>query len=94
MNDLDPRITFTHAASGERLVVEALPLGQDGRYRAEVRLPLAGEWSWSIQAFTMDMELPALTADAAQKLGYRNVASLIGGYKALVMANWPMKTGA
>ena len=36
----------------------------------------------------------ALTADAAQRIGYRNVASLIGGYKALVMANWPMKTGA
>jgi rhodanese-related sulfurtransferase len=36
----------------------------------------------------------ALTADAAQRMGYRNVASLIGGYKALAMANWPMKTGA
>jgi len=36
----------------------------------------------------------ALTADAAQRMGYRNVASLIGGHKALVMANWPMKTGA
>jgi rhodanese-related sulfurtransferase len=36
----------------------------------------------------------ALTADAAQKLGYRKVASLIGGYKALVAANWPMKSGA
>jgi rhodanese-related sulfurtransferase len=33
----------------------------------------------------------ALTADAAQKMGYRNVHSLIGGYKALVEANWPMK---
>lgn len=33
----------------------------------------------------------ALTADAAQKMGYKNVASLIGGYKALVAANWPMK---
>lgn len=32
----------------------------------------------------------ALTADAAQKLGYRNVHSLIGGYKALVDAKWPM----
>ncbi|MBC8002368.1 MAG: sulfurtransferase [Opitutaceae bacterium] len=31
-----------------------------------------------------------LTADAAQKIGYRNVASLIGGYKGLVGANWPM----
>ena len=33
----------------------------------------------------------ALTADAAQKLGYRNVSSLIGGFKALVAADWPMK---
>jgi rhodanese-related sulfurtransferase len=33
----------------------------------------------------------ALTADAAQKMGYRNVTSLIGGYKGLVAANWPMK---
>jgi len=31
-----------------------------------------------------------LTADAAQKMGYRNVVSLIGGYKGLVAANWPM----
>jgi rhodanese-related sulfurtransferase len=33
----------------------------------------------------------ALTADAAQKMGYKNVTSLIGGYKGLVTANWPMK---
>jgi len=32
----------------------------------------------------------ALTADAAQKMGYRNVHSLIGGYKGLVEAKWPM----
>jgi rhodanese-related sulfurtransferase len=32
-----------------------------------------------------------LTADAAQKMGYRNVTSLIGGYKALVESQWPMK---
>ena len=32
-----------------------------------------------------------LTADAAQKMGYKNVSSLIGGYKALVAANWPME---
>lgn len=35
----------------------------------------------------------ALTADVAQKLGYRNVASLIGGFKALAAAGWPMKSG-
>ncbi len=33
----------------------------------------------------------ALTADAAQRMGYRKVYSLIGGYKGLVAANWPMK---
>jgi rhodanese-related sulfurtransferase len=33
----------------------------------------------------------ALTADAAQQMGYRNVYSLIGGYKGMVAANWPMK---
>jgi rhodanese-related sulfurtransferase len=36
----------------------------------------------------------ALTCDAAQKMGYRNVFSLIGGYKGLVAAAWPIKTGA
>ena len=32
----------------------------------------------------------ALTCDVAQRMGYRNVSSLIGGYKALVTAGWPM----
>jgi rhodanese-related sulfurtransferase len=35
-----------------------------------------------------------LTAEVAQKMGYRNVYSLTGGYKGLVQANWPMKSGA
>ena len=36
----------------------------------------------------------ALTCDAAQNMGYRNVHSLIGGYKGMVAAGWPMKSGA
>ncbi len=32
-----------------------------------------------------------LAADMAQKMGYKNVASLIGGYKAMVAEQWPMK---
>ncbi len=32
-----------------------------------------------------------LTADVAKRMGYKNVASLIGGYKGLVAGNWPMK---
>src|SRR5438874_2576786 len=34
-----------------------------------------------------------LTAEVAQKMGYGNVYSLMGGYKGLVQAKWPMKRG-
>lgn len=33
-----------------------------------------------------------LTADAAQQMGYQNVFSIMGGYKALVSAGLPMKS--
>jgi rhodanese-related sulfurtransferase len=32
----------------------------------------------------------AMTCDAAQKMGYKKVHSLIGGYKSMVAAGWPM----
>jgi rhodanese-related sulfurtransferase len=31
-----------------------------------------------------------LAAEVAQRMGYHNVFSLIGGYKALVQGHWPM----
>lgn len=34
----------------------------------------------------------AMACDAAQKIGYKNVHSLIGGYKGMVAAGWPMKS--
>ena len=33
----------------------------------------------------------ALTCDAAQKMGYKKVFSLIGGYRGMLAADWPMK---
>jgi rhodanese-related sulfurtransferase len=36
----------------------------------------------------------ALTCDTAQKMGYRNVHSLAGGYKAMAKSGWPMKSDA
>ena len=36
----------------------------------------------------------ALTADAAQRMGYRNVSSLIGGYKGLAQGGWAVKPEA
>ena len=35
----------------------------------------------------------ALTCDAAQRMGYKKVYSLIGGYKGMVAADWAMKSG-
>lgn len=35
-----------------------------------------------------------LTAATAQRMGYRNVYSLIGGYKGLVASHWPIITPA
>ena len=32
----------------------------------------------------------ALTCDVAQRMGYTNVLSLAGGYKAMAQAGWPM----
>ena len=34
-----------------------------------------------------------LSASAARRMGYWNCASIIGGYKAMVEAKWPMKSG-
>lgn len=34
-----------------------------------------------------------LAAEIAQRMGYNNCVSLIGGYKGLVAAQWPMKKG-
>jgi rhodanese-related sulfurtransferase len=34
-----------------------------------------------------------LAADVARRMGYRNVASLSGGYKAMLAAQWPMRSG-
>lgn len=36
----------------------------------------------------------ALTADVAQRMGYRNVFSLMGGYKGMKAADWPMTSGS
>lgn len=36
----------------------------------------------------------ALTCEVAQRMGYRNVRSLIGGYKGMVQAGWAMTNKA
>jgi len=34
-----------------------------------------------------------LAADVAQRMGYKNVTSLIGGFKALTQGGWPLEAG-
>ncbi len=34
----------------------------------------------------------ALACEVAQRMGYRNVSSLAGGYKAMTAAGWPVST--
>jgi cytochrome c2 len=60
MAGLKPTITFESVETGEPLVFEAAPEGPVGHYQASVALPHAGEWNWSIQAFTMDFPMPLL----------------------------------
>ena len=36
----------------------------------------------------------ALACDSAQRMGYKKVHSLIGGYKGMLAAGWPMKPGS
>ena len=35
----------------------------------------------------------ALTAEVAQRMGYRNVRSLVGGFRMMKAAKWPMAAG-
>lgn len=90
-------------ASGERVVlvdvredgewqqghaVEALHLGKGVLERdLEKALPDAGT---EIILYCGGGFRSVLAGDAAQRMGYRNVWSLAGGYKAMVAAGWPV----
>jgi Cytochrome c len=63
MTDLHPKITATLNKEQE-LVMDAEPEGKPGHYVATVTLPKQGEWQWSVQAFTMDQKMPALSVAA------------------------------
>ena len=64
MNGLDPTVTAA-LLKDEQFVVQAESDGKHGHYTAVLTFPQAGDWSWSIQAFTMDQPMPALTVAAS-----------------------------
>ncbi|MFT3894987.1 MAG: c-type cytochrome [Anaerolineales bacterium] len=63
MDGLYPVITANLNKETE-LSVDAKSDGKPGHYIATMIFPKDGEWSWSIQAFTMHQPMPALTVAA------------------------------
>ena len=61
MSDQTPVIRAHLADSTESVIVEASEEGEVGHYVATLTLPQTGEWQWSIQAFTVNQPMPALT---------------------------------
>ena len=59
MTDLEPTVT-AKLSKGKPLTFFATPEGKPGYYTATLTFPEAGNWEWSIQAFTMDQKMPVL----------------------------------
>ena len=65
MNDLAPTVTLA-LQNDEKLVFRAEADAKPGHYTATLTFPKEGNWDWSIQAFSMDQPMPALTVSAAK----------------------------
>lgn len=63
MTDLDPTILIESPA-GEKSVVLANAEGEPGHYAATLNFPTEGNWNWTIQAFSMEQKMPALSVAA------------------------------
>jgi hypothetical protein len=63
MTDLSPIIVANLDKDTEFKII-AEEEGKPGHYIATLTFPREGEWSWSIQAFTMDQKMPLLTVAA------------------------------
>ncbi len=53
----------------EQFVVEAKEEGKPGHYSATLTFPKEGDWSWSIQVFTMDQPMPSISISAPVVVG-------------------------
>ncbi|HEX5838168.1 MAG TPA: cytochrome c [Anaerolineales bacterium] len=63
LTDLSPIIVANlHKDTEFKIIAEEE--GKPGHYTATLTFPKEGEWSWSIQAFTMDQKMPMLTVAA------------------------------
>lgn len=65
MEGLEPTITLVRTGTRGRLTVPAVAGDEAGHYRATLNFPTEGRWNWSIQAFSMNQEMPPLTVGSA-----------------------------
>lgn len=56
---LSPTITFT-LPKEDQFAIIAEEEGEEGHYSTSVTFPKEGEWSWSIDAFTIDQPMPVI----------------------------------
>lgn len=61
----EPIITASLAGSKDSVEFFAREEGEVGHYVAELILPQAGNWEWSIAAFTVNQAMPSLTVVSA-----------------------------
>ncbi len=68
LSGLEPMIEVEHAATGTLFSFAAQPGLTAGLYEASLTLPEAGEWVWSIAAFTMVQPMPAISVQPGPAL--------------------------
>jgi len=84
MEGLEVTLTGYHPASKRSILVKAQELKQPGQYAASLVFPEAGNWEWSVQAFTMDQRMPDLEVMGATTAPGKNSASAGSGVNAPV----------
>jgi cytochrome c2 len=91
LDDLYPTLQAWSAEGGPRLTFEAHSTSDPGVYEAELVLPAAGTWNWSIQAFNANQPMPAISvAKNTQVAPINSIAgknlALAAGLAAVVLA--------
>jgi len=73
MKGLSPIVHARVSPLGKSITFIAEEKGEAGHYVATLTLPEAGEWQWSIEAFTGNQPMPALTVVAGPVVAERPV---------------------
>lgn len=85
MSDLSPTVTAVHSQTQARVTATAVESSTGGTYEAAITLPAAGQWRWSIEAFTATYTMPPLTATAVIGQSATLPAGLLPGWVGFFM---------